>query len=97
MKSGPPWRLLWCVPFLVERVQKRLLHANLVPQKAKGLPLVVLIRLSPMPPWVYANTLFAVSPRSTVPIRFPFADQSSAVDSHRRALAVRRRDALPLP
>lgn len=27
--------------------------------KSKGLPLVVLIRLSPMPPWVYANTLFA--------------------------------------
>jgi len=27
--------------------------------KAKGLPLVILIRLSPMPPWVYANTLFA--------------------------------------
>jgi len=27
--------------------------------KAKGLPLVILIRLSPLPPWVYANTLFA--------------------------------------
>jgi len=27
--------------------------------KSKGLPLVILIRMSPMPPWVYANTLFA--------------------------------------
>jgi len=27
--------------------------------KAKGLPLVILIRLSPIPPWAYANTLFA--------------------------------------
>lgn len=27
--------------------------------KSKGLPLVILIRLSPIPPWVYANTLFA--------------------------------------
>jgi len=27
--------------------------------ETKGLPLVILIRLSPMPPWVYANTLFA--------------------------------------
>jgi len=27
--------------------------------KAKGLPLVILIRMSPLPPWVYANTLFA--------------------------------------
>ncbi|KAF9653456.1 Golgi apparatus membrane protein TVP38 [Thelephora ganbajun] len=27
--------------------------------KTKGLPLVILIRLSPMPPWAYANTLFA--------------------------------------
>jgi len=27
--------------------------------KAKGLPLVILIRLSPLPPWAYANTLFA--------------------------------------
>jgi len=27
--------------------------------KTKGLPLVILIRMSPMPPWVYANTLFA--------------------------------------
>lgn len=36
----------------------------------KGLPLVVLIRMSPMPPWVYANTLFAVSSRFTVIIPF---------------------------
>jgi len=27
--------------------------------KAKGLPLIILIRLSPFPPWVYANSLFA--------------------------------------
>jgi len=27
--------------------------------KSKGLPLVILIRVSPLPPWVYANTLFA--------------------------------------
>ncbi|THH02411.1 hypothetical protein EW026_g436 [Hermanssonia centrifuga] len=27
--------------------------------KAKGLPLIFLIRLSPFPPWVYANSLFA--------------------------------------
>jgi len=27
--------------------------------KSKGLPLVILIRLSPMPPWAYANALFA--------------------------------------
>jgi len=27
--------------------------------KAKGLPLVILIRLSPIPPWAYANTFFA--------------------------------------
>ncbi|KAF7776241.1 hypothetical protein Agabi119p4_4634 [Agaricus bisporus var. burnettii] len=26
---------------------------------AKGLPLIVLIRISPLPPWVYSNTLFA--------------------------------------
>ncbi|KAJ7179900.1 hypothetical protein C8R43DRAFT_971000 [Mycena crocata] len=26
---------------------------------AKGLPLIILIRMSPFPPWVYANTLFA--------------------------------------
>jgi uncharacterized membrane protein YdjX (TVP38/TMEM64 family) len=30
-------------------------------QDAKGLPLIVLIRLSPFPPWVYSNSLFAVS------------------------------------
>lgn len=42
---------------------------NLVFQKAKGLPLVILIRLSPVPPWAYSNTLFSVSPRSTVLIR----------------------------
>jgi len=39
---------------------------DLVLQKSKGLPLVILIRMSPMPPWVYANTLFAVSHRSIV-------------------------------
>lgn len=39
---------------------------DLVLQKAKGLPLVILIRMSPLPPWVYANTLFAVSPLSAV-------------------------------
>jgi len=27
--------------------------------KAKGLPLIVLIRVSPFPPWVYSNSLFA--------------------------------------
>lgn len=27
--------------------------------RAKGLPLVVLIRISPFPPWVYSNSLFA--------------------------------------
>ncbi|KAF8221720.1 Golgi apparatus membrane protein TVP38 [Tricholoma matsutake] len=27
--------------------------------KAKGLPLIVLIRISPLPPWVYSNSLFA--------------------------------------
>uniref|UniRef100_D8PV48 Golgi apparatus membrane protein TVP38 n=1 Tax=Schizophyllum commune (strain H4-8 / FGSC 9210) TaxID=578458 RepID=D8PV48_SCHCM len=27
--------------------------------RAKGLPLIVLIRVSPFPPWVYSNTLFA--------------------------------------
>ncbi|KAG9317565.1 hypothetical protein JVU11DRAFT_1772 [Chiua virens] len=26
---------------------------------AKGLPLIILIRISPFPPWVYSNTLFA--------------------------------------
>jgi len=26
---------------------------------AKGLPLIVLIRISPLPPWVYSNSLFA--------------------------------------
>ncbi|KAJ7699990.1 Golgi apparatus membrane protein TVP38 [Mycena rosella] len=26
---------------------------------AKGLPLIILIRMSPLPPWVYSNTLFA--------------------------------------
>ncbi|KAJ7499013.1 Golgi apparatus membrane protein TVP38 [Mycena latifolia] len=26
---------------------------------AKGLPLIILIRMSPFPPWVYSNTLFA--------------------------------------
>jgi len=26
---------------------------------AKGLPLIILIRMSPFPPWVYANTMFA--------------------------------------
>lgn len=31
-------------------------------QQAKGLPLIMLIRASPFPPWVYANSLFAVSP-----------------------------------
>ena len=30
-------------------------------QSAKGLPLIFLIRASPFPPWVYANSLFAVS------------------------------------
>ena len=30
-------------------------------QKAKGLPLIILIRMSPFPPWAYSNTLFAVS------------------------------------
>ena len=43
---------------------------DLVLQKNKGLPLVILIRMSPMPPWVYANTLFAVSPLSAVPTCF---------------------------
>ena len=37
-----------------------------VHQKTKGLPLIILIRMSPMPPWVYANTLFAVSSRFSV-------------------------------
>jgi len=27
--------------------------------KAKGLPLIILIRVSPFPPWVYSNSLFA--------------------------------------
>ncbi|KAI3612422.1 golgi apparatus membrane protein tvp38 [Moniliophthora roreri] len=27
--------------------------------RAKGLPLIILIRISPFPPWVYANSLFA--------------------------------------
>jgi len=27
--------------------------------KAKGLPLIILIRVSPIPPWVYSNSLFA--------------------------------------
>ncbi|KAK7470751.1 Tlg2-vesicle protein [Stygiomarasmius scandens] len=27
--------------------------------RAKGLPLIILIRISPFPPWVYSNTLFA--------------------------------------
>jgi len=27
--------------------------------KSRGLPLIILIRLSPIPPWVYANALFA--------------------------------------
>ncbi|KAI0776020.1 Golgi apparatus membrane protein TVP38 [Trametes elegans] len=31
---------------------------------SKGLPLIFLIRASPFPPWVYSNTLFAVSRRS---------------------------------
>ena len=43
---------------------------DLILQETKGLPLVILIRLSPMPPWVYANTLFAVSPLFAVPTRF---------------------------
>jgi uncharacterized membrane protein YdjX (TVP38/TMEM64 family) len=30
-------------------------------QKAKGLPLIILIRVSPFPPWVYSNSFFAVS------------------------------------
>lgn len=30
-------------------------------QDAKGLPLIVLIRICPFPPWVYSNALFAVS------------------------------------
>ena len=30
-------------------------------QDAKGLPLIILIRISPLPPWVYSNALFAVS------------------------------------
>ncbi|KAF8076288.1 Golgi apparatus membrane protein TVP38 [Lyophyllum atratum] len=29
--------------------------------RAKGLPLIILIRISPFPPWVYSNSLFAVS------------------------------------
>ncbi|KAK2466140.1 hypothetical protein APHAL10511_001782 [Amanita phalloides] len=28
-------------------------------QRAKGLPLVILIRVSPFPPWAYSNSLFA--------------------------------------
>lgn len=27
--------------------------------KAKGLPLIILVRISPFPPWVYSNSLFA--------------------------------------
>lgn len=30
-------------------------------QRAKGLPLIILIRISPFPPCVYSNSLFAVS------------------------------------
>lgn len=30
-------------------------------QDAKGLPLIILIRVSPFPPWAYSNSLFAVS------------------------------------
>lgn len=30
-------------------------------QDAKGLPLIILIRVSPFPPWTYSNALFAVS------------------------------------
>ena len=29
-------------------------------QDAKGLPLIILIRVSPFPPWAYSNSLFAV-------------------------------------
>ncbi|KAK7049605.1 Tlg2-vesicle protein [Paramarasmius palmivorus] len=33
--------------------------------KAKGLPLIILIRISPFPPWVYSNSLFAfMTPKS---------------------------------
>ena len=37
--------------------------------KAKGLPLIMLIRASPFPPWVYANSLFAVRPTHSVVAR----------------------------
>ncbi|PFH51430.1 hypothetical protein AMATHDRAFT_74980 [Amanita thiersii Skay4041] len=34
--------------------------------RAKGLPLIILIRVSPFPPWVYSNSLFA----SIQPVKF---------------------------
>ncbi|KAH9943350.1 uncharacterized protein BXZ73DRAFT_40674, partial [Epithele typhae] len=36
---------------------------------AKGLPLIMLIRASPFPPWVYSNTLFAVSPAKATSVQ----------------------------
>lgn len=33
---------------------------NYTPQEAKGLPLIILIRLSPFPPYAYSQALFAV-------------------------------------
>ena len=38
--------------------------SRFVGQKAKGLPLIILVRVSPFPPWVYSNALFAVSFRA---------------------------------
>lgn len=48
-----------------------------------------------MPPWVYANSLFAVSPLPTIRTCFCLLIEVPIVDPNRRALAIRRRNVLP--
>jgi hypothetical protein len=54
-------------------------------KRAKGLPLIILIRLSPFPPWAYANAFFAVSP-VMCEVQSLLSDR--LVHRSRRALAV---------
>ena len=61
-ESNQKWRALEtvvvsCILFVKSITQ----HDISRHQAAKGLPLIMLIRASPLPPWVYSNTLFAVS------------------------------------
>lgn len=59
-KENKMWRALEAVIVSISYVPFLSLSPTVF-QEAKGFPLIILIRISPFPPWVYSNSLFAVS------------------------------------